>query len=291
MVRTLIIEDQNAERILQLLKAHEHWIEVIGVAKSKEEGKNMILQYTPELVFLDIELPNPNDGFDLLCELDEVFFYFIIFSGANKKDYPIQALRLASIDFLTKPISQGSLQFALERFNEFRSLPDYLTFCQKQVDLLKRNRELLAQKKWLLFITRGKGEIVSGKLPALSPKKLSFLSPLDEVIYVKSEGHYLHFYVNVPLMKLQRQVIRGKIANVEKAVDQYGFIRVHERYLVNRDYVELFIPNGIAPKIKGSGGVIKLENTLAINGQLGYEQLLPVARSERARITEILKEG
>lgn len=289
MIRTIIIEDQNVEPIRLLLQKHKSWIKEVGVARSKEEGKRLIQEKSPDLVLLDIELPNPYDGFDLLQEIDQISFYFIIFSGANNRDYPIQALRLASIDYLSKPIYQHDMDFALNRFQELSAFPDYLAFSQMQVSLLKKNRNLQHQKKWLLFYTRGEGKVLGQKPLNLSLKRQYISTQLQDLIYIKSEGHDLFFYQNHPDRSRQRTVIRGKLSSVEKAVFRYDFIRVHERYLVNKAYIVMYLPTAISPKIKGgSGGVVQLKKTYLTEEILRYEGYLPVSRSAKSVIIDSL---
>ena len=289
MIRTIIIEDQNATPILLLLEKHKEWLEVVGIAKSKKEGKRLIREERPDLVLLDIELPNPYEGFDLLQELDQVSFYFIIFSGADNQDYPVQALRLASIDFLSKPISQSDMDFALSRLRQFKALPGYLGFSSMQIALMKKNHHLERQKKWLLFMTRETGQVFDHKPRNVSLKRQFISVPLEEIIYVKSEEHDLHFYLNKTTNIHQRTVIRGKLSNVDKAIQAYDFIRVHERYLVNKTYIEIYLPTAISPKIKGgSGGVVQLKKTFIEEGQLRYEVNLPVSRSAKSVLIDSL---
>ena len=113
MLRTIIIDDEPHIRdtLRKLLARHCPQVSVIGEASGVAEGIKTIMKMHPDLVFLDINL-NDGTGFDLIHSLDSIDFK-IIFISAFDRD-TIQAIRLSSLEFLTKPINPNDLIAAVK---------------------------------------------------------------------------------------------------------------------------------------------------------------------------------
>ena len=114
-MKAIIVDDTRlARQELQfLLKNHKN-VEVIGEAENADEAKAMIEELKPDLVFLDIQMPD-KDGFELLEMLDEV--PQIIFTTAYS-EYAIKAFDYNALDYLKKPITDDRLTVALQRVIE-----------------------------------------------------------------------------------------------------------------------------------------------------------------------------
>ena len=100
--------------LLQFLLQNHKEVEVIGEAENADEAKSMIEEKKPDLVFLDIQMPD-KDGFELLEMLDEV--PQIIFTTAYS-EYAIKAFDYNALDYLKKPVTDDRLKLALERVQE-----------------------------------------------------------------------------------------------------------------------------------------------------------------------------
>ncbi|MEP1032100.1 LytTR family DNA-binding domain-containing protein [Ekhidna sp.] len=114
-MKALIVDDTRLARqeLQYLLKNHKQ-VEVIGEAENADEAKTMIEDLKPDLVFLDIQMPD-KDGFELLEMLDEV--PQIIFTTAYS-EYAIKAFDYNALDYLKKPITDDRLTLALQRVIE-----------------------------------------------------------------------------------------------------------------------------------------------------------------------------
>ncbi|HEX6334470.1 MAG TPA: response regulator, partial [Flavisolibacter sp.] len=106
MIRALIIDDepQNAAILKKDLELHCPQVTVTGMCHSAKEGIMAIRKETPDLVFLDIEMPWMN-GFEMLEVLDEINFN-IIFTTAHDQ-FAARAFRISAVDYLLKPVDAG----------------------------------------------------------------------------------------------------------------------------------------------------------------------------------------
>ncbi len=114
-MKALIVDDTRlARQELQFLLKNHKQVEVIGEAENADEAQKMIEELKPDLVFLDIQMPD-KDGFELLEMLDEV--PQIVFTTAYS-EYAIKAFDYNALDYLKKPITDDRLTLALQRVIE-----------------------------------------------------------------------------------------------------------------------------------------------------------------------------
>ncbi|MEO9869466.1 LytR/AlgR family response regulator transcription factor [Ekhidna sp.] len=114
-MKALLVDDTRlARQELQFLLQNHKDVEVIGEAENADDAKKMIEELKPDLVFLDIQMPD-KDGFELLEMLDEV--PQIVFTTAYS-EYAIKAFDYNALDYLKKPITDDRLILALQRVRE-----------------------------------------------------------------------------------------------------------------------------------------------------------------------------
>lgn len=116
-IRSLIIDDEIANHnVLQnLLGRHCDYVIVCGNAFTAEEGRALIAQQSPDLVFLDIKMPGMG-GFEMLKLIDKICFDVIFITGFS--EYAIQAFEFNAVDYVLKPIDYTRLIIAVERAKE-----------------------------------------------------------------------------------------------------------------------------------------------------------------------------
>ena len=114
-LKALIVEDNAfmAEVLRDLLEQHTTDISVAGIATSGKEALQLIATTKPDLVFLDIELPDMT-GFEMLQQLDDINFQTIF--TTSHSHYAIKAFRFNALDYLIKPIKENELDEAIKRF-------------------------------------------------------------------------------------------------------------------------------------------------------------------------------
>ena len=113
-LKSLIVEDNvfMATVLCDLLKPYETDVEVIDIAKTGQEALTSIASFKPQVVFLDIELPDMT-GFELLQQLDGIPFQ-TVFTTAHSH-YAIKAFRFNALDYLVKPIVESELDETIKR--------------------------------------------------------------------------------------------------------------------------------------------------------------------------------
>src|SRR5680860_293864 len=114
-MRALVVDDERLARkeLINLLSHHEN-VEIIGEATNVDDAKEKINNLHPDVVFLDIQMPEKT-GFDLLEELDHV--PNVIFTTAYD-EYAIKAFQVNALDYLLKPIEPERLMEALNRLQK-----------------------------------------------------------------------------------------------------------------------------------------------------------------------------
>src|SRR4051812_22242260 len=116
-ITTILVDDDADSRLVASTYIRKYFpeINIAGEATSIKEGIELISKVKPELVLLDIEMPD-GTGFDLLRNIDEKNFEVIFITAFNA--YAIQAFRFSAIDYLLKPLSLDDLKEALFKVKE-----------------------------------------------------------------------------------------------------------------------------------------------------------------------------
>src|SRR5690606_23087731 len=113
-ISAVIIDDEgnNIENLQSIINQWCTDISIVGIAKSAEDGINVIMNTKPDLVFLDIQMPD-RSGFEVLKAFPKLNFE-VIFVTAHDQ-YGIQAIKFSALDYILKPINVSELQFAIEK--------------------------------------------------------------------------------------------------------------------------------------------------------------------------------
>lgn len=114
MIRSIIVDDEPAVAVIirSFINMGKLPIEIVGEARDGKAALGMMRQQKPDLVFLDIQMPNMN-GFELMQAMPEN--NYIIITAYESFHYAQQALRLGAKDILLKPVEYGALQSAITR--------------------------------------------------------------------------------------------------------------------------------------------------------------------------------
>ncbi len=212
-----------------LLQDHCPEVQVLGDFPDLESGVQAIKRIQPELVFLDIELPE-SSGLQILNFFEENELNFSIIFVTAYSEYAIQAFKLSAIDYVLKPISIEKLKEAVAHYRNHQSKQ------MRQLEALKTN--LYETKK---------------KIVVPSRDDFRYIDP-EDVIYIKAEGSYCQFH----LRKEKRVLMSRNLKFVEEMVHPFPFLqRVHKSFIVNC--------NEITSYNKGTGK-IKLKDGTELQG-------------------------
>src|SRR5215204_6206921 len=235
MTRILIIDDEPAaSNILRMLiERHVATPKEIQCCNSPEEALQIIPGWQPNLLMLDIEMPNMN-GFDLLNRVGS-WDFDVIFTTAYDK-YAIKAIRFSALDYLLKPVDIPELQNAI---NKHIIKKDFHQ--QKSQQLLVSNLiSNLQQKDQSAF-----------KLAVSTSDGVFFFDP-KEIIRLEGESNYTRFY-----FANQKPVLVSKtMKEYEDILNEHDFIRVHKSHLVNKKFAKHLDREGLLWLTDGSHIVV-----------------------------------
>ena len=152
MIKAIIVDDEKHAIITleHLLKKFGD-VEILAGVQDSTKAKDLILELKPDLLFLDIEMPNLN-GFELLAQFDTMDFK-VVFTTAYDQ-YAIKALKINALDYLLKPIDKDELRTALDKY-----LNDQIFTSHEQISHLNQFKTnqmsetlALSTSKGLIFI-------------------------------------------------------------------------------------------------------------------------------------------
>jgi two-component system LytT family response regulator len=214
-IRALIVDDEPLarDRIREMLKDHSE-IEVIGEARNGREAIDSIEKHDPDLVFLDVQMPDL-DGFDVLQNLDAERLPLIIFVTAYDQ-HAIRAFNVHAVDYLTKP-------FDRERFAEAVDQAKVFMKGTKQPDtagLLSMLQEFKAGGRYREWFAIKNGETVS-------------LVRAEDVDAIEAEGNYVRLNLGSA-----SHLLRDTLNNIEAQINPRMFVRIHRRTIVNINRVK-----------------------------------------------------
>jgi len=261
-LRSIVVDDERlARRGLALRLAKFAQIEVIAECANGREALEIIGRESPDLVFLDIQMPGM-DGFDVVCELQADAMPLIIFVTAFDQ-YAIEAFKVHAVDYILKPIEEQRLQEAVERAISRHSL------------------ESLGSKERLMALVSGRSDASSAKelmaddKSATSwPDRLTIkdgnefkIIKIADIQWIDAAGDYMCVHEGG-----KTHIMRTTMKRLEASLDPDRFLRIHRSSIVNI--------NAIASATSHLNG----EYVLSLHGGAS----LKVSRSYRDKIKSLL---
>lgn len=227
MVKAVIIDDDFTSRMLlrEILKKAIDNVELLGEAGSVVEGIPLIERVAPDIVFLDISMPD-GTGFDLLDKLKKIDFKIIFITAFT--EYAVKAFKYSAFDYIVKPIDIHELAKTIARIPKIKKIND-----KKQVNELKAN--LLSN------IENGAKTIALPELNGFA------IIQVNEII--RCEG--LRNYTRIIFKEREEKIVSRTLLEFENLLTPLGFIRIHRSHLVNLENVVRYI--------KAKGGMIELK--------------------------------
>jgi two-component system LytT family response regulator len=209
-IKTILIDDEaEAREVLSALLTKHSEIEIVGVAGDVDSGLDLIREYHPDLVFLDIRMPRKT-GFDLVAELRSMNLNPVIVFVTAYDEYAINAFKVAAFDYLLKPIDPEVLSDTLKRFSVMRTAEDF----KEKVDHLLHH---------LHHDDRIRLNIRSGFL---------LIDPM-ELLYAVADGNYtvIHF------SELQTEIVTMNIGSLLALLPAGHFSRISRFAIINRSFL------------------------------------------------------
>jgi two-component system LytT family response regulator len=245
-IRTLIVEDEPlAQRTLRDFAAEFSWLDIVGVAADGLDALRVINEIKPQLIFLDVRIPELS-GLEVLRRID--YLPAIVFTTAFE-EYAVTAFEFEAIDYLQKPFGRDRFRQTIERV--LRRMQDSNTEKQtseKSFDNIAKNNELISR----LFVRDKRGLIPL---------------PVEEIVRLKAEGDYTKIYT-----KDKSFLVDSTLKDFSTKLNPENFLRVHRSAVVNLNHITrieeddrrlILYMNGGAEVQASRAGTLLLKNLIA----------------------------
>lgn len=230
IIRTVVVDDE-VKCLLSLTNMLMHeapQVRIVGQAQNVADAVVVIDTQKPDLVFLDIAMPD-GEGFDVIQKTAWKHFEIVFVTAYNQ--YAIKAFGFAAIHYLLKPVEKDDLMEAMHRFISHTSKP----LLEEKLRVFRQSFDKVPEK---IILPTFEGFVVIN---------------LNDIVRCEAEGNYTHFF----LADSRKILISKNLNNFEKLLSEIHFCRVHHKHLVNLAYVGNYH--------KGKGGTILMKDGDAVD--------------------------
>ncbi len=252
-IRTLVVDDElpARRRVLDLLEKQND-IEVTGMARDGREAVDQIRNSRPDLMFLDIQMPNL-DGFGVLQEVGQKLMPVTIFVTAYDA-FAIRAFDAHALDYLLKPFADERFEAALVRARNFIR-------GHRAGEFTERVATLLAERATMPTAIE--------RLAIKSGGRVTFLE-VREIDWIEAAGVYVNLHAGG-----RTYLYRSSMGSLHKRLDPKLFIRLHRSVTVNANRIR-----ELEVRTHGDHTVILKDG-----------KRLPLSRNYRTQLEEWLREA
>ena len=244
-------EPQNQQVLAKMIDKFCPFLEIAGIASTTNQAAELIEHYSPDIVFLDIEIPREN-GFTLFDKVNAEKFQ-VIFTTAHA-DYAIKAIKFAALDYLLKPISLTELRASIEKASEKqRSKFGEVSSTQEQINFMNENSNGI--------------NFDFQKIALPTDTGLSFYN-LKDILRCQADKAYCIFH----FVDGKRLVVSKCLKEYEGLLAESNFLRVHKSNMINLTHVDKYI--------KGNAGTIILSDKSRIDVSVRKKKYLLEAMSK-----------
>jgi two-component system LytT family response regulator len=231
MLKAIIVDDEPycCESLVTLLEENSE-LTIVAVCHNGMEGLTAIKIHSPDLVFLDVEMPKMN-GFEMLGQLRQVDFEIIFTTSYDQ--YALKAIRFSAIDYLLKPVDSDELQQAIQK-------------------VLHRTQKPISQQLEILMQRLHHPAAPMNKIAMPTMEGLQMI-PVASIISCESDSNY----TILQLKNNKKLIVSRTLKEIEELLQEHSFVRVHRCYLVNLNEVEKYI--------KGEGGYLVMSDGSSID--------------------------
>ncbi|MFB6098370.1 MAG: LytR/AlgR family response regulator transcription factor [Salinibacter sp.] len=230
-IRALVVDDEPLarERLHELLNGVAD-VAVVGNAEDGPEAVDVIRETSPDLVFLDVQMPGMS-GIDVIEEIGAEAMPVTVFVTAYDQ-YAIKAFDLAAVDYLLKPFDDERFERALDRARD-------------QID----SREGAVSERLLRLLRERDPSLLEEEEPdteepyleriAVQGRGKARIVPVDDLTHITADGSYAELHTGE-----DTYVIRERMKTLAARLDPDEFVRVHRSAIVRLDEIELILRGG-----------------------------------------------
>ncbi|WP_353778573.1 response regulator [Winogradskyella sp. 3972H.M.0a.05] len=214
-LRYIIVDDEYLarQRLLKLLKPYDNMV-MVGECRNGKEALDVIPIKEPDLVFLDIQMPDYN-GFEVLSELRVK--PYVIFTTAYDA-YALKAFEINAVDYLLKPFDEDRLQTSLSRIFELKQQQS-ASDLEHKIKALIRNYQSNEEAYKVEFSIKERGRLTT--------------IYVDDITYLKSDGNYVKLYTASKTF-----LYRSTLNTLHETLDPSQFLRIHRSIILNKFYIK-----------------------------------------------------
>jgi two-component system, LytTR family, response regulator len=227
MITAILVEDEAHSRktLSNFLAKYCKQVRLLHSAVNVADAVQSISEHKPDLVFMDIDLPD-GTGFEVLDQIPKPWPKIIFVTAYNQ--YAVKAFQISAIDYLLKPVDPELLIKAVEK-----AFVSDTTFDQqdKKVEAFIENRKT--------------GRLSKMALPTQHGVQLV---RINEIVRFEADGNYTKIY----LKDKSKHMVSRKIKEFEFMLAELPFFRVHQSHIVNLEMIDRYI--------KGEGGTVILDD-------------------------------
>ncbi|WP_405098500.1 LytR/AlgR family response regulator transcription factor [Oceanobacillus sp. FSL H7-0719] len=207
VIRMLVVDDEpyNREELKHLLSLMSE-VQIIGEAESGEEALMKAIQLTPDVVFLDVEMPKMN-GMQAAKGMRELKNPPLIVFATAYPEFAVEAFRYNAIDYLLKPYEEEQIEETVQRIG---------------AALAPMHNPLQDKMK--------------GKLAVQTEGEISYLRP-EDILYLSREDNH-----STVVTRYGEFETKQSLKELEVKLESFGFFRIHKSFLVNLHYIRRLIP-------------------------------------------------
>lgn len=240
MLKAIIVDDEPycCETIATLLEGNQE-VEIVSICNNAAAGLTAIKKYSPDLIFLDVEMPKMN-GFEMLEQLPQVSFEIIFTTSYDQ--YALKAIRFSAIDYLLKPVDNEELQRAIQK-------------------VIQRTQKPIAQQLEILMQKIHQPSTPINKIAMPTMEGLQMI-PVDAIISCESDSNY----TILQLKNNKKLIVSRTLKEIEELLEEHSFVRVHRCYLANLNEVEKYV--------KGEGGYLVMSDGTSIDVARNKKEIL-----------------
>ncbi|MFD0940986.1 LytR/AlgR family response regulator transcription factor [Pedobacter boryungensis] len=217
MLNAIIVDDEEFARssLYFLLQENCENVNILGIAKSVNEARNLLAQHAIDLIFLDIAMPGEN-GFGLIPQAQDANAT-VIFTTAYDQ-YALKAIKANALDYLLKPIDIDELKEAVSKADRYVKLNKSEN---NRNESLKNLASDLTDKTGIKKITLPSGQGYR-------------LVDIDDIIHIAADSNYSVFH----LLNLEKIAVSKILKDYEEILPENTFVRVHKSSIVNLKYIK-----------------------------------------------------
>jgi len=248
MIKIAIIDDEQPTRkmISSIIRAELPNVELVGEAEDCASAYQLINKSAPDLVLLDINMPD-GTAFKLLERFGKISFKIIFITAYE--EYAVKAFKFSAIDYLLKPFDPDDLVSAINKVIELSDLNNF-------------------QIKLNTFLSNLKSSSKEDKRIVLRTAEALHVVNIQDIMHCESEKSYTQFF----LSDGRKPIVSKTLKEFDDLLSPFGFFRSHQSHLINLNYLESY------EKRDGGAAILKNKSVIPVSVRK-KEELISILES------------